>query len=104
MQYEVALREWGALRLEGLHSRTGVVVDRSTVSVRFDFDEGYACCGGSDPNCYCSFAESPRAEVVVTGRTVGDERSLHWSLPASDFDFASVLSEIVAAGDGLLES
>jgi len=95
MQYEEALREWGARKLEA-YSRKGVEVTRSSVDVAMNFNEGYACCGGSDPDCYCSFAESPSADVIITGYSSKGTR-LTYSICASDFDFASILGEIVEA-------
>ncbi len=29
--------------------------------------EGYKCCGGTDPNCYCSFAESDWQTYQLVG-------------------------------------
>ena len=101
MQYEDALKVWGAKRLrEDMGPNTkDDQINLNTVKVEMEFDEGYACCGGSDPDCYCSFAESPSADVVITGVTTGGrERKVsisHWG-----FDFASILGEIVAAADG----
>lgn len=103
MRYDDALREWGARKAE---QATGLVpglitIDRSTVVVDMDFDEGYACCGGSDPSCYCSQAESPSARVTIRG-TDQDGYPHMVTISAVDFDFATVLGEIVEAGDGTL--
>lgn len=103
MQYEEALKVWGAQKLISPWAplRQYETVDVSTVEVKFTFYEGYACCGGTDPHCYCSLAESPRAEVEITGETdLG--RSLSYTICAEDFDFTEVLGEILCAGDGTL--
>lgn len=98
MNYNEALKRWGLLRLERAGYQT--IVPES-VSVEMDFSEGYACCGGSNPNCYCSFAESPRAEVVITGVTKVDYPA-RVTIPLDQFDFATVLAEIVEAADGMV--
>lgn len=64
MGYEDALKRWGKRRLDE-YNKTNVDVE--DVVVTFDYDEGYACCGGRDPECYCSFAESPSFNVNVRG-------------------------------------
>lgn len=93
MRYEDALNKWGA-------SKLGTDAKPEAVIVQFEFSEGYACCGGTDPSCYCSFYESPSAGVRITDASTG-----RWtSIDASDFDFVTVLAEIVAAGDGTLTS
>jgi hypothetical protein len=101
MQYEDALREWGARKLEASYRvHKSETVSRPSVVVKFTFNKGYACCGGTDPDCYCSFAESPSAEVVAegfttTGKLVSATILDHW-----DFDFGKVLQELVEAGGG----
>lgn len=35
------------------------------VTIVENFNEGYACCGGRDPDCYCSFAESASHELRI---------------------------------------
>lgn len=92
MQFEKALKVWGAQRLS--YGKTKI--DPETVQVETHFDEGYACCGGSDPNCYCSYAESPKAYVIITS---GEHRQ---TIDLEDFDFAEILGEIVRAGNGTL--
>lgn len=92
MQYEMALKVWGAQRLSNSH-RT---VNPDIVKVEMDFNEGYACCGGTDPNCYCSYAESPSANVVITAG------KLRETINVEDFDFAVILGEIVRAADGMI--
>lgn len=92
MNYEEALKEWGARKLEKIYN--GILVGRETVKVSMEFDEGYACCGGRDPYCYCSFAESPRAYVEITSG------KYKCSIDSWEFNFAGILKEIVEAGGG----
>lgn len=98
MKYEDALREWGARKLEEYNK---VKIERYSVKVDLEFKEGYACCGGRDPDCYCSFAESPSANVEINGVDSKGRRYRreidHWS-----FDFATVLKEIIEAGGGTI--
>lgn len=97
MMYEDALKVWGAQRLREANFRVDPSkIDTEKVVVEMQFDEGYACCGGYDPNCYCSFAESPSANVVIS---CGQYRT---EISTDDFDFATILGEIVAAGNGTL--
>jgi len=103
MNYQRALAAWGAARLRGA---CGGVVDVESVNVEMIFEQGFACCGGKDPDCYCSYAESPRAEVLITGEQMFplSGRPAHGRVSVSigldEFDFATVLGEIVAAADG----
>lgn len=107
LQYEKALQAWGAKRLASKYQIPGLMVAKGSVKVEMDFDEGYACgCGGNDPQCYCSLAESPTARVKITGiGSIYNDDKLH-ELSASidhyEFDFVQVLSEIVDAGDGII--
>lgn len=39
----------------------------ATARIEMEVDEGFPCCGGSDPNCYCSMAVGPSQELVLTG-------------------------------------
>ncbi len=101
MKYEDALKAWGyAILVEKrkdelrLYGHDGTPVDMDRVRVEMDFDEGFSCCGGTDPNCYCSYAQSPSANVAITDGRYRKE------IPADEFDFAKVLGEIVAAGGG----
>lgn len=92
MQFEKALKVWGAQRL----STDKHTVNPDAVTVEMRFNEGYTCCGGSNPNCYCSYAESPSAYVVISAGKYSE------SIDYYDFDFAEILGEIVKAGNGTL--
>ena len=97
MKYDDALKAWGAIRLEREHRHGyGGHIDRSTVDVQMNFSEGNPCCGGTNPDCYCSMAESPRAEVVITGRNRSGWRYTT-TISLEDFDFTKILGEIVNA-------
>ena len=101
MQYEEALKHWGVSKLVSPWAplKQYETVDIETVKVTMVFDEGYVCCGGTDPDCYCSMATSPTAEVLITGQTdLG--RKLSHRIDATDFDFTVVLGEILCAADG----
>lgn len=102
MKYETALQLWGAEKLATYNSTEKRDIVLSSVSVKFTFDEGYSCCGGSDPNCYCSFAESPSAEVRITGTNTSNHY-LCYTMDVEDFDFATVLGELcsLASGEGI---
>lgn len=100
MNYEEALKEWGARKLEEYNE---VEIVRKSVHVELEFKEGYTCCGGRDPGCYCSFAESPSAEVLIKGVDAKGRRCQR-EIDHNSFDFATVLREIVAAGGGTVTS
>lgn len=103
MDYQQALQLWGAAQIEGQSfGRRKKKIDPATVTVVMDFNEGFACCGGTDPGCHCSFGESPSAKVKITGKEPGGMLIRSAEIDAADFDFAKVLAEIIAAGDGTL--
>lgn len=97
MNYESALKLWGKIKLDAYNGVSDT--DASSVIVRMSFNEGYTCCGGSNPDCYCSFAESPSARVVIEGWTESG-RSVSYDMDYDEFDFATVLKEICEAADG----
>lgn len=90
MNYEQAIKVWGANRLSDKRH----TVNPDTVTVTTKFNEGYACCGGKVEGCYCSYAESPSAYVIVQS----GKRSFEINI--EDFDFAEILGEIVEAAGG----
>lgn len=102
MDYKKALEMWGKAKLEAAYPNTSI--DPATVYVNFDFQRGFACCGGRDPDCYCSMAESPTANVEIAGVEVRRYTSRSIAINVEDFDFVKVLGEIVNAGDGTLTS
>lgn len=99
MNYEDALKVWGEQKLNEYYKNGPY----TSVTVTMEFDEGYACCGGSDPHCYCSFAESPKAYVEIAG-TDNKGRRQRREIDSWSFDFASILREIVVAGGGTVTS
>lgn len=108
MKYEDALREWGARKIE---DRWKVKIDRETVKVEFEFEEGYACCGGYNEDCYCSMATSGSASVEITGKVLSDTvtgkkraRAYSYSIGHYDWDFATILGEIVEASGGTVSN
>lgn len=102
MQYEDAIRMWGAQKLQERYPRG--VFSADSVTVDMEFDPGFACCGGSNPDCYCSFAESPSADVVIKGKNTALKKpvSVETKISHYEFDFATILGEIVAAADGVV--
>lgn len=101
MNYEEALQRWGASKLTKSYSIVLDDVALGTVRVEMNFNEGYVCCGGTDPDCYCSFAESPTAEVVITGKNKNDGY-LRYVIDYANFDFKTVLKELLEIGGGSL--
>lgn len=106
MKYEDALKAWGANKIALKYNFPQKDINPNTVKVNMEFDEGYNCCGGYDPDCFCSFAESPRAEVVITGviHYDNDYREICASIPIEDFDFATILKELCDIGNGSITS
>lgn len=108
MKYDEALEAWGALKLK--EYRTDLQgLEFEAVSVSMDFSEGYACCGGRNPDCYCSFAEAPRAEVniigyVKEGSKYSDYGAVSRTIDLADFDFTTVLREICEAAGGAVKA
>lgn len=116
MKYEDALKLWGAQKLTAMvNDQTGYVpreryqyntvtqqfdfiertVDPATVKVEMEFDPGYS---------YSEYtAQDPKTDLVISGTdNEGDFRRLE--IPAKEFDFATVLGEIVAVADGTVTS
>lgn len=83
--YDEALKLWATSRLRAAGYE---VTNPDEVSVSFEFDSGGGCdtCGSS-----------PSAEVVIRG-----PGWVSVSIEPDEFDFATVLGEIVAAGGGSL--
>lgn len=104
MNYEQALRLWGLRRLQAEYPRARDF-DLESITVEMQFNEGFACCDGRDPQCCCSYAESPSANVEIRGRgrSKSEQPRIYTSnISAYDFNFARILGEIVAVGDGAI--
>lgn len=101
MKYEEALELWGATKLiQHLNPSKPTkdhkllrTSDVTNVKVKLVFNEGYACCGGTDPHCYCSFAESPSANVEISGLVKGTHYGIN--IDHYSFDFATMIKELV---------
>lgn len=103
MQYEEALREWGARTIEKMHPRMKQIVLRPSVKVTFVFNEGNPCCGGTDPHCYCTQAESPSANIKISAYTdKGNQffESIEMSNYYGSLLFTEILEQILEAGEG----
>lgn len=103
MKYDEALKLWGAMKIAQNYRLSVEQVKIDTVTVIFEFDEGFECCNGFDPECYCSMATAPSAGVVIWADT-DLHGSLKWVLDVSSFDFIEVLNELVTLGGGRIES
>lgn len=89
MEYEEAVKRWAVRKLNEI----GLKFDPSgDIKVDFKLDPGYACCGGSNPDCYCSFAESAKLCGEIWFITPKGKRQLY---PLSYLDFANTLREIL---------
>lgn len=100
MNADEALQEWGRRKLLERYPGT----EYSEVYVDQEIDPGYNCCGGSDPECYCSYAESPSMKIEIVGY-IGEKRKSVWrethriELDDYNYDFARLIREIVAVGE-----
>ncbi len=109
MDYQDALREWGARRLEAddatrragcdayelelFYPLESCPVDRSTVGVHMEFVPEDIVGNSMDTAAECS--------VSITGYS----NRQHWvEIDVEKFDFVEVLGEIVAAGGGRLDT
>ena len=101
MKYEDALKVWGYEKLKPQLSPPETIAMKD-IEVRMVFVKGYNCCGGRDPDCYCSMAESPRADVEIYGTTTTG-RYIYKDIDLGDFDFISTLKEILEAANGSIE-
>lgn len=101
MEYDLAVRTWGAKKLTEkikddpyYRARATTPVDPADVTVEWQYDEGYNCCGGRDSDCYCSQATAGMAHISISAPGVAAH------VDAEDFDFVEVLREIVEAAGG----
>lgn len=90
MKYEEAVKLWAAKRLPDMKPD-------DIASVEFEYDEGYACCGGSDPLCYCSYAESPSFNAVAYLKSGGRQKIY---VDSSPWDLDVILRELFAISEG----
>lgn len=106
--YDVALQAWGSIRLAASRGLPVSRIDRSSIKVSMDFDAGYACCNMTDPDCHCTQAIAPTANVVITGfitvdpATGSPRRMIEEKIDSEWFEFSDILREIVEAGDGVI--
>lgn len=97
MNYEEALKVWGAGRLAEV-APAFHEINLDSVRVEINFEDGW-----SDPdlNSYGSQDYSGTCWVEIVGRTLQNpKRTLTVTIPQHEFNFATVLGEIVAAGEG----
>lgn len=103
MQYQTALAIWGLKTLKAL----GIVTSNATLSthvikVSTEINQGYSCCGGSDPDCYCSLAESPSLVALISCTPMGSAKATTTQEVAIDSDFTSFLGEVLKATEGTI--
>lgn len=96
---ERALQLWGAKKLLDSYGMQNKIISPASVKVEMEFNEGYACCGGSNPDCYCSYAESPSANVTISGLTTLGMQ-VRYTISAESFDFVTVLNEMIELAEG----
>lgn len=101
MKYEDALKAWGYHKLKD-QLISPETICMNDISVNMVFVKGYNCCGGRDPDCYCSMAEDPRADVEISARTTKDRYISAW-IELGDFDFIGILKEVLEAANGSIE-
>lgn len=94
LSYEDMVVRWGVAKLS-IYSGIRGKFDPASVAVDFGVNEGFACCGGSDPDCYCSFAEAPYLKADITYRTL---KGGNGRITVTDLDFANTMREFIAAG------
>jgi hypothetical protein len=93
MNYQEALREWGARRLQ-CAVPGAAPVDRDTVEVAFEFEGAH---------WYSELTmDEAKARVRISGLS-GIGVSVSTDISTDEFDFAAVLGEIVQAGGGTLD-
>jgi hypothetical protein len=90
--YDEAVRKWGVTRLSGYRNIKGKF-DETSVTVDFELDSGFNCCGGSDPDCYCSMAESPSMKAYISYKGIGKFKP--GKIEISYIDFAETLREML---------
>lgn len=102
---KMLLNYGGANMLRKKYGIANSVVIRD-VTVVMDFNEGNPCCGGSDPDCYCSFEEAPSANVAISGYDdrPNSRNHLEYLISYEDFSFLDILGQIVVAGGGTLKN
>lgn len=103
MEYTEALALWGEMKLREL----GYTGDRfEGIKVDIEVNPGYNCCGGTDPECYCSLVESARAYVEITAKVVNGSSvdTIRCEADPYGSDFSTILREICAVGGGSISS
>jgi len=92
-EYEEISRRWALSKLSPLLREK---VSEESVTVDFVLDEGYNCCGGTDPNCYCSLATSPQMTAVISYLPRGRSSGAKLSITLNCIDFTETLREILS--------
>lgn len=101
MKYEDALKCWAYQKLKDQLQKNETIC-MNDISVNMVFVKGYNCCSGLDPDCCCSMAEDPRADVEMSARTTKNRYIYAW-VDFGDFDFIRTLKEILEAANGSIE-
>lgn len=85
LPFDEQLKVWAAIKYQI------ILQEIESVTLEQSYDEGYTCCGGTDPGCYCSMATGASLNLVVTITKKGRKpRHAH-----AHGDFAEVLDQQV---------
>lgn len=98
LPYDDAVSKWGITILQA-YPNIRKDLDESSVTVEFILNEGFSCCGGSNPECYCSYAETPSLKAVISYTLLKSSRSdRKLSIEYSHLDFSDTLRELFEVG------
>lgn len=89
--YEDQIRVWAAKKYE-LN-----INEIAKVDLENNYDEGYSCCGGRDPGCYCSLATSATVDMNVTVWGTGGQKLYVDSIDLMFGDIGKMIQEIFEA-------
>lgn len=98
LTYDEAITEWGYRRLRQRYPKGQF--ERDSIAVSYEWDEGYQCCGGNDPYCCCSLAESPYNYVCVTAKRTDLKQPKVATIVDRYVEFDELVRELYAIGAG----
>ena len=71
------------------------VTDIVRAEIYLETNQGFSCCGGRDPECYCSLAEGASSYLQLTAY---DSNKKHHTMQIHE-SFATILEEIIKIGN-----